>query len=300
MRNGANPITTLAGALRVYQWPKNLLVFGALVFSQELTDIGQLLRSIAAFAVMCAASSAVYILNDLNDVEKDRAHPEKCRRPFASGTLSVATGIVMMIGLAIGALAAAFLIHVQFAAVVLIYMVLNVFYSTLLKNIPIIDVMIVALGFVLRAIAGAMAIDVVFSNWLVVCTLFLALFLALGKRRRELLALEDGGSSHREVLAHYSVPFLEQLILIMATCTLIVYVSYVCSPEVTKRFGTDKLYFTIPFVVYGLFRYIYLVHHRQGGGDPSKTLLTDGPLLAAVVMWGLTSMYFIYAGTAWM
>lgn len=296
MRNGSNPIVTLAGALRVYQWPKNLLVFGALVFGQELLDLSQVLRSVAAFLVLCAASSAVYILNDLNDVEKDRAHPEKCRRPFASGALPVSAGLAMMAALGFGALIAAYFINVQFAGVVLLYGVLNVFYSTLLKNVPIIDVMIVAMGFVLRAIAGALAIDVAFSNWLVVCTLFLALFLALGKRRRELLALEDGGTNHREVLAHYSVPFLEQLILIMATCTLIVYVSYTCSPEVTERFKTDKLYFTVPFVVYGLFRYIYLVHHRQGGGDPSKTLLTDIPLLVSVALWGLASMYFIYAG----
>jgi len=293
----SSPFSVLAGALRIYQWPKNLLVFGALVFGQEFTDPVQILRSVAAFAVLCAISSAVYIFNDLNDVERDRAHPEKQKRPFASGALSIYTGYLMMAALGGTGLVCAYLLEPGFLLVAGIYVVLNLLYSTSLKHVPILDVMIVALGFVLRAIAGAVVINVTFTNWLVVCTLFLALFLALGKRRRELLAVEQEGSTkHREVLAHYTVEFLESLILMVGTATLIVYVIYTCTPEVIERLGTDKLYLTVPFVIYGLFRYLYLVHHRDGGGDPSRTLITDAPLLITVLLWGLCSMGILYAG----
>jgi 4-hydroxybenzoate polyprenyltransferase len=171
---------------------------------------------------------------------------------------------------------------------------LNLAYSFLLKNIMLVDVMAIAISFVIRGIAGALAIDVEFSNWLVVCTLFLALFLALGKRRREIGLLEEEAIKHREVLGHYSVPYLDALMIVLAATTLLAYTIYTCSPEVAKRLHSDKLYVSLPFVVYGLFRYLYLVHHKSGGGDPSRTLVRDVPLLAAVLLWGLTNVAIIY------
>lgn len=284
-------------AFRVHQWPKNLVVFAALVFAQQLTFPAQIMRSILAFVLFCAASSAVYLFNDLFDIEKDRSHPEKRSRPLASGALSVSTAITLMVALAVASLAVALFINLPFGGALGLYIAINLLYTLALKNLLIIDVLTVAMGFVIRAVAGAIVLRVSFSNWLVVCALFLALFLSLGKRRRELEVAQDDPANHRAVLGQYSIPFLDTLIMIMGASTLIVYVIYTSSPEVIERLGTSKLYFTVPFVVYGLFRYLYLVEHRSAGGDPSKTLLEDAPLLATVLLWGLASVSIIYAGT---
>ena len=281
-------------ALRVYQYPKNFLLFAALIFGQELFDGVKLLTSMAAFAAFCAASSAVYIFNDLRDLERDRMHPDKRTRPFVSGALRVRTGWAMLTALTAAGLLIAALINPAFLLAVLAYFALNLFYSLFAKNVVLLDVICVASGFVIRAVAGALAISVAFSNALVICTFFLALFLVLGKRLRELEDLGELSGTSRSVLDLYSKPLLEALILIMAAATLLVYVMYTMSPEVIERFETDKLYLTLPFVIYGLFRYLFLVHNAKGGGDPSKTLLTDGPLLAAVVLWGLASIAILY------
>lgn len=296
--HGAKDLTmsTIVTALRVYQWPKNLVVFGALVFALELDRPGQVARSVIAFLVMCAASSTVYLLNDLIDADKDRAHPEKKNRPIASGALSVPAAVGMLLTLGAGALAVAFALRAQFAASVVCYLALNLAYTFVLKNIMIVDVLAIAISFVIRGIAGALVLDVKFSNWLVVCTLFLALFLALGKRRREIGLLEEEAIKHREVLGHYSVPYLDALMVVLAATTLLAYTIYTCSPDVVDRLHTDKLYVSLPFVVYGLFRYLYLVHHKSGGGDPSRTLVRDVPLLAAVLLWGMTNVALIYGG----
>ncbi len=292
--NGTHMISMLITAMRVYQWPKNLVVFGALVFALELNNPAQFGRSVIAFFVMCAASSTVYLLNDLIDIEKDRAHPEKKNRPIASGALGVpaANGILTVLGAA--ALSVAFALRAQFAAAVISYLVLNLAYTFVFKNIMLVDVMAIAISFVIRGVAGALVLDVKFSNWLVVCTLFLALFLALGKRRREIGLLEEEAIKHREVLGHYSVPYLDALMVVLAATTLLAYTIYTCSPEVVERLHTDKLYVSLPFVVYGLFRYLYLVHHKSGGGDPSRTLVRDVPLLATVLLWGMTNVAIIY------
>ena len=293
-RKYSRMISMLATALRVYQWPKNFVVFGALVFALELDDPAQVLKTVLAFVAMCAASSTIYLLNDLIDIEKDRAHPEKKKRPLASGALSVQVAVAMLVVLGAGSLTLAFFLRLEFASAVICYLALNLFYSFLLKNIMLVDVMAIAVSFVIRGIAGALVIDVVFSNWLVVCTLFLALFLALGKRRREIGLLEEEAIKHREVLGHYSVPYLDALMIVLAATTLLAYTIYTCSPEVVERLHTDKLYISLPFVVYGLFRYLYLVHHKEGGGDPSRTLVRDVPLLATVLLWGLTNVAIIY------
>jgi 4-hydroxybenzoate polyprenyltransferase len=285
MRFFTHNISVLIRALRMYQWTKNLLVLAALVFARRLIDPVDDLRALAAFAAFCMAASATYLLNDLMDLEKDRQHPEKCKRPLASGELAPWMAWVMLVALAIGSLAIAWSIRPKFLLALLFYLALTTSYSLALKNLIIVDVMTVAIGFVTRAMAGAIALDVKFSNWLVVCTLFLAMFLGFCKRRQELTLMAGDAHHHRRVLYEYSVQYLDNLILIMAGGALITYTIYTCSPEVVVRLGTDKLYLTIPFVVYGLFRYLFLMHHRTSVGDPSRALLKDAPLGINVLLW---------------
>jgi len=287
---------TILRALRVYQWSKNLLVFAALIFAQQLQYPSQVLRSVLTFAAFCAASSTMYLFNDIMDVDKDRVHPEKRNRPLASGAMKVSSAVLLLLVSLALSLGLALHLGPRVLAVVLVYMAFIAAYSLGLKNVTIVDILLVAIGFVIRAMAGAIALDVTFSNWLVVCTLFLALFLAIGKRRHEIRLLSDGAVDHREVLGHYSVPYLDALNLIVAGATLITYTIYTCSPEVVDRLATDKLYLTLPFVVYGLFRYLYLVHNEMEGGDPGSTLLKDRPLGITVVLWGLACVVIIYYG----
>jgi 4-hydroxybenzoate polyprenyltransferase len=287
-------LSTLSTAFRVYQWPKNTVVFAALIFAEEFTDPGQIGRSVAAFAVFCALSSAVYLFNDLIDIRADRAHPDKRNRPIASGAIPAPAAAGVSAVLAAGGLTGAAALNYEFLGMAAAFLVLNGSYSLALKNLMIIDVLCIAISFTLRAIAGALALGVEFSNWLVVCTLFLALFLALGKRRREIELLDIAAPDHRPVLDKYPIPFVDALMVILAATTLLTYTIYTCSPEVVDRFNTDKLYVTLPFVVYGLFRYLYLVHHMQDGGDPSRTLFRDIPILATVTLWGVTCIGVIY------
>ena len=287
-------LTTLVKALRVYQWSKNLLVFAALVFAQQLHVPGQMLRSVVAFAAFCLASSAVYLLNDIIDVEKDRVHPEKRERPLASGAMQVSTATVLAAALAVVSLGLSIALGGAFLLILLFYLGLHVVYNAGLKNVAIVDVLIVAVGFPVRAMAGAIALDEVFSNWLVVCTLFGALFLSISKRRHEIRLLEHEALNHREVLGAYSVPYLDALNLLVAGATLITYTIYTCSPEVVERLGTDKLYVTLPLVVYGLFRYFYLVHNDLDVGDPTNTLIRDVPLRVTVVLWAVACVAILY------
>lgn len=287
-------IATCVAAMRPYQWTKNLLLFAALMFAGELGHPSQALVSLAAFGAFCLAASATYVFNDLLDIESDREHPKKRHRPLASGAMSPAAARVLLVVLFGASIAIAWSIRVEFLVALLAYVVLTLAYTLKLKHLMIIDVLAIALGFVIRAVAGALALNVPFSNWLVVCTLFLATFLGLSKRRQEILLLEEGAQSHRQVLQHYTVHYLDQLILIMAGGTLITYTIYTCSPEVIQRLGTDKLYVTLPFVVYGLFRYLHLIHHETGGGDPSSTLIKDKPLGATVVLWAIACALIMY------
>jgi len=288
------PIVTVIRALRMYQWTKNLLVLAALVFAQELLDPEKVLLSILAFAAFCMAASATYLFNDLIDVEKDRSHPTKKNRPLASGELSKGAAVLLILLLFGGSVALGYAIRPLFLVSLGAYIALTLSYTLYIKNVHLLDVMALALGFVVRAIAGAVAIDVDFSNWLVACTLFLALFLGLSKRRAEIILLEDDAKSHRTVLNQYTLAYLDQLILIVAGGAIITYTIYTCSPEVIERLGTDRLYMTLPFVVYGVFRYLYLLHHKTGGGDPSKTLVTDRPLALTVLLWAMACGAIIY------
>jgi len=281
-------------ALRADQWGKNLLVFAGLIFGQRLRHTPSVVTSVFAFAVFCLLSSAVYLINDVADRDADRKHPLKSKRPIASGRLSVRSALVAAAALSVAALSAALRIGWEFAVVSATYLTLMTLYSTVLKHQVIIDALAVSGGFVLRALGGAVAIGVPFSHWLLLLTLLLALFLTLGKRRAEIVALEDYASMHRPALAHYSPALLDQLLAIVTASTLLAYAFYTISAETLARFGTDRLLFTLPLPMYGLFRYLYLVHLRGGGGNPSEHLFSDRPLLVCVGLWALAVVVIIY------
>jgi 4-hydroxybenzoate polyprenyltransferase len=286
-------------SLRPGQWTKNLLVFAGLLFGNAsvgrgLFDGPTLVRATAAFVIFCALSGVVYLVNDITDRESDRQHPIKARRPIASGVLSVAVAIAAAIVIGGSALAGAALLGRAFLLVAASYLGLQLLYSGRLKQIVIIDVLAIALGFVLRAVAGAVAVDVAISHWLLVCTILLALFMALAKRRHEIVLLADGATSHRPILREYSPYLLDQMIAVVTASTLIAYIFYTISPETEQKFGTQWLGLTIPFPLYGIFRYLYLVHRREGGGSPADLLLTDRPLLACVALWALAVALIIY------
>ena len=295
---GAVPGRSLAldllRSLRPAQWTKNLVVFAGLIFGKKLLDAAAVWDAIAAFLIFCALSGVVYLVNDLADRESDRRHPLKARRPIASGALpvKVATGAALAIGAV--ALAAAYLVGPGFAAVAAAYVVLQMLYSGPLKHIIIIDVLTIAIGFVLRAAGGAVAVHVQMSHWLFVCTILLALFLALAKRRHEIVLLAGGATSHRPILGEYTAYLLDQMIGVVTASTLIAYVFYTISPETQAKFGTPWLGLTIPFPLYGIFRYLYLVHQREGGGSPADLLLTDRPLLGCVALWAVAVALIIY------
>jgi 4-hydroxybenzoate polyprenyltransferase len=281
-------------SLRPGQWTKNLLVFAGLLFGRQLTDPVAVARAGAAFAVFCVLSGVVYLVNDVSDRDTDRQHPLKARRPIASGALPVPVAIASALVLAVLALISAFMLGWPFFIVATIYLVLQTLYSGPLKHIVIIDVLTIAIGFVLRAVAGAVVVNVDISHWLLVCTILLALFISLVKRRHELVLLAGGATSHRPILGEYSPYLLDQMIAVVTASTLISYIFYTISPETEEKFGTHWLGLTIPFPLYGIFRYLYLVHQREGGGSPADLLITDRPLLVCVTLWALSVALLIY------
>jgi 4-hydroxybenzoate polyprenyltransferase len=289
-----SPALALVLSLRPGQWTKNLLVFAPLIFAVKLFDPSSVARATAGFAVFCALSSVVYLVNDVMDREGDRRHPLKRMRPIAAAELSVGSALAAAAIIATAALGGAFMLGWLFGAVAVCYLALQTLYSTSLKHIVIMDVLTLAIGFVLRAIAGAVAINVVVSHWLFVCTILLALFIALAKRRHELVLLADGAASHRPILDEYSAYLLDQMIAVVTASTLISYIFYTISPETEQKFGTSWLGLTIPFPLYGIFRYLYLVHRREGGGSPSDLLLNDRPLLACVTCWVIAVVLIVY------
>ena len=281
-------------SLRPSQWTKNLIIFAALMFGQRLLDPGSVIRSLEAFAIFCGLSGVVYLINDIADRHADRGHPVKMHRPIASGMVPVGAAAGLAVALAAGALSWAFFIRPAFGAVSVAYLVLLGLYSGGLKHVVIIDVLTIAIGFVLRAAAGAVAIDVPVSPWLYVLTILLALFLALSKRRHELVLLADRATGHRRILQEYSPYLLDQMIAVVTASTLVAYAIYTVSPETISRFGTNRLGLTLPFPLYGIFRYLYLVHQKAGGGSPSEMLLNDRPLLACVALWAAAVALIIY------
>ena len=288
-------LTQVLRSLRPRQWTKNLIIFAGLIFGAKLTDGAAVGASVVAFAVFCALSGVVYLVNDVRDRDMDRLHPQKSRRPIASGAVSPQLVMTVAAVLSVAALITAFLVlPTRFGYIASAYLVLLGLYSASLKHVVILDVLTIAMGFVLRAWAGAAAVDVIFSHWLLLLTLLGALFLGLSKRRAELVTLAGDAHEHRPSLAEYSPHLLDQMIGIVSASALLGYAFYTTDPETVAKFGTDRLLLTVPFPLYGLFRYLYLVHQREGGGDPSEMLLTDRPLMACVMLWVIAVVLIVY------
>lgn len=283
-------------ALRPHQWSKNLFVLAALAFAYgdrragAGPDADDLTRTLLAVAAFCLGSSAIYLVNDIMDVESDRMHPTKRRRPIAAGEISVPAAIAMSVGCAAGALAFAWFAGAGELGVVGIvgaYMTLNLAYSVKLKQVLLVDAFCIATGFLFRVQGGGLAAGAVVSHWLLLCTLFLALFLALNKRRAEIALLGDDRASHRAILREYTPGFLDQIVSVLAACTILCYAMYTVDEETTAKFGEDNLLlWTVPFVVFGVGRYLYIVDAHRGGGSPTKILLGgDRPFLVNGLLW---------------
>ena len=288
-------LTALIKTMRPRQWPKNAFVLAAVVFDHQLSlsNPAPLFRSLIGVLLFCFLSSAVYIINDIKDVESDRKHPVKCKRPIAAGTLPVPTAITAMVVLLLFTFPAAYLLSPGFFIVAITYFVINLGYSLWLKHVPLVDVLILALFFVLRVVSGVTLIHVErFSPWLYICITLLALYIGFGKRRAELTTMEKDAMGTRRVLEGYNLPLLDQLITVVSSSTILAYSLYTFSAPNLPTNHTMML--SIPFVLYGVFRYLYLIQVKQEGGAPEELLLADRPLQVAVVLWGLTVFMIIY------
>lgn len=287
-------LSALVRSLRPAQWVKNLFVLAPLVFAHRLENSDLLLRALGAMALFCAASSAVYLFNDLRDRELDRLHPLKSRRPIASGELPAPVAAIAATLLGFGSLLGAAPLGPRFLAALGVYLALNLLYTVALKNIVILDVMSIAGGFVLRILGGAAAIAVEVSGWLVLCGTFLALFLALAKRRHELMLMSDEAQAQRRVLADYSPGFLDQMINVVTASTMISYALYTTDPQTAARLGTGRLIWTLPLVLFGIFRFLYLLYQRPSQRNPTEAILTDWPFLANMALWSLLVVTLVY------
>jgi 4-hydroxybenzoate polyprenyltransferase len=272
-------------ALRPQQWIKNLFIFAPLIFSRNIFNRPMVVTSIVAFAAFCLVTSAVYLFNDLRDLDEDRLHPVKRRRPLAAGRLKKGTAVAAMAVLGPAGLLIAAAVNLPFFLITVAYVALQVSYCLWLKHVVILDVFVVAAGFLIRVVAGGLAIRVFLSSWLLICTTLLSLFLAMGKRRHELVILEGEAASHRPILREYNVYLLDQMISVVTASTLLAYCLYTISEETVAKFGTRNLIFTVPFVLYGIFRYLYLIHQKSEGGTPETLILKDKPLLADLFLW---------------
>ncbi len=278
-------VSALFQAMRPHQWVKNTLIFASLLFTAQFTNPSLLLKTVWGFLAFCAVASSLYLMNDLRDRERDRHHPLKSQRPIASGRLAPSVAGVSAIALLIGGLGGAFWLSIPFGVITLVYVVQTTLYTLYLKQIPLLDVAIIALGFLLRAVSGAVLISAVISPWLVICTFFLALFLGFAKRRHELVALGDSAVQHRGTLSDYSTNLLEHLLTICLVLALQSYAIYVILSETAK--AHPGLWYTLPVVTYGLLRYFYVVHRYDAGGSPEKLLISDRHILASVLIWGV-------------
>lgn len=279
--------------MRPRQWIKNGLLFIPLIFDKQLTSLPALARVVIGFVLFCILSSLVYIINDLMDYEADRNHPQKRQRPIAAGRLKVSTARLAAIVLGLVFFIPALWLSLEFALVGLVYLALNLAYSAWLKHTPILDVMILASFYVLRVVAGVVLIDVQqFSPWMYVFTTFLALFLGIGKRRAELYLLAEDANTHRKSLEGYTLGLLDQLLLIVSSSAIITYSLYTFSaPNLPAN---HSMMLTIPFVIYGIFRYLYLIQMEQWGGEPEEVLFKDRPLQAAIFLWGISILFIYY------
>jgi 4-hydroxybenzoate polyprenyltransferase len=281
-------------SMRPKQWTKNLIIFAAIIFSQNLNRPVFLAKVILAFILFSFLSGAVYIFNDLKDLEKDKMHQKKRKRPLPSGQLNSQVALITSSLVALFSLGISLFIEPLFGLVALSYFLLQICYTFYLKEQVIFDVMTIAAGFVLRAIAGAVVISVRISPWLLLCAALLALFLGLAKRRHELVLLENNASNHRPILEEYSITLLDEMISMVTSATIVTYALYTFFSETAAK--SHYLMATIPFVIYGLFRYLYLMHQKNLGGSPEEILLTDGPLVVDIILWLITVCIVLYLG----
>jgi 4-hydroxybenzoate polyprenyltransferase len=285
----------LLRSMRPKQWTKNVVIFAALVFDGKIAEPYYLIRTVIGFIIFCFVSGAVYLLNDLTDIEKDRQHPSKRNRPLASGSLPVGTAQGALAVILLVCLPVSFALDPVFGAIVALYFLLQVAYSLRLKNVVIVDVLTIAAGFVLRVGAGAVLVDAErFSPWLYVCTALLALFLGFSKRRGELVLLEGRAGRHRAILEEYSLPMLDEMINVVTATTVLAYALYTFDPSNPHLPDNNAMMLTIPFVLYAIFRYLYLIHQKGETAPPDEVLLRDRPLLATMVLWGLMVLLLLY------
>jgi len=295
-QNSKHTLTDYINLLRPQQWLKNIFVFAGLIFSRQFFHLDSIKKSIYAFIVFSILSSSGYILNDILDYVEDRAHPVKCKRPIAASKIGRGQAAFIALILLAIAFVAGVTLSKNFFYVCVIYAILMIFYSVAIKDIVILDVLFVAIGYVLRAIAGAVAIDVEISSWLLLCTLLVALFIAVSKRRTEIVLLGDDATRHRKILAHYSLGLLNQMIAIVTAACIMAYCLYTLAPETVAKFGTRNLMFTVPFVIYGIFRYLYITYQKVETDIPEKVLLSDLPLQICIVSWIISCiLILVYA-----
>jgi 4-hydroxybenzoate polyprenyltransferase len=282
-------------SMRPKQWSKNVIVFAGLFFAEDIFELAKIKAAALAFAMFCLASSAGYLFNDILDRKKDALHPRKKFRPIAAGTLSVPVALSWILLFIIVSVYYSFSLSRDFGLIIIAYLVLTCTYSIYLKKLVIIDVLIIASGFMFRAIGGTLAIHEQVSSWLILCAIFLALFLALTKRRAEALALGKSADAVRSTLADYGIDFLDQMINTVTAACLMAYALYTLDPTTIAKFHSRNLIFTVPFVIYGLFRYLFLVHHRHLGEAPETALLKDKPILVCILLYCVTVVFIIYS-----
>jgi len=287
-------MSALIKSLRPAQWTKNFFVFAGIVFSLKFFEINPLFKVIYAFIVFCFLSSSIYLINDVKDAESDRKHPVKKLRPIAAGQLNPIFAVFIALFLALIFLISSIFLNASFALIALIYFILMVVYTFILRDIVILDIFSIAAGFVLRAVAGVVVIAVNLSPWLVICTILLSLFIALGKRRHELVTLESKAAEHRKIFDEYNPQLLDQMISAVAGSTVVAYALYTLWPETIAKFRTYNLAYSVPFVLYGIFRYLYLIYQKEKGGKPEELVLTDIPLMIDIILWIMSLMAIIY------
>lgn len=287
-------LLALLRSMRPQHWIKNGFVFPALIFSKHLFAWSHFSLALGAAGCFCILSGVIYLINDVADADQDRLHPQKSRRPIAARELAIAPALIAAGLLLIAGLCAAFWLHLHFGWVVLIYTLVNFAYSFGLKRVVLIDVLIVASGFLLRALGGAVVIQVPISPWFILCTFTLALFLAVVKRRQEKVMLEEGAREHRAILEEYPLPFLDQIISILTSATLVCYALYAMGVGDEKGAVHREMQWTIPLVLYGILRYLYLVYRRGGGDNPTAVIWSDRPLQVNALLWALVSIWALY------
>ena len=281
-------------SLRPKQWIKNTFIFAALFFSKNFFQLDLIILYILGFIYFSMLTSSIYLINDILDKDADKLHPKKKLRPIASGRIKVKNAFSLSILLTILALTGSFFLSYKFLSICFLYYFMNILYSLKLKKIVIVDIFCIAIGFVLRVLSSAVIGNIFISNWIIICTFMLSLFLGFTKRRHELLLLEENASSHRSILMEYSTYFLDQMISVVTTSTVVFYILYTVSQETIQKFNTKNLIYTSIFVIYGIFRYLYIAYKKESAGNPTNTLLTDIPLLITVFLWIITAGIIIY------